>query len=52
MTRFDHLVAPDIEAVLDSWYAVLRLGLEYMKQVYDQKSQPKPVQAHKPSPKR
>jgi hypothetical protein len=37
--------------VLDSWYAVLRPSVDYMKQVCAQKPQPKPVRAYKPSPK-
>jgi hypothetical protein len=36
--------------VLVCWSAVLRPGLDYMKQVCSQKSPPKAVQAHKPSP--
>ena len=56
---FDHFREAFLEAleamgerdpkVLNSWNAVLRPGLDYMKQVCDQKSQPKPVRTHEPS---
>ena len=58
---FDHFRDAFLEAlqamgerhpeVLDSWNAVLRPGLEYMKQVCGHKPQPKAVQSRKPSPK-
>jgi serine/threonine protein kinase len=37
--------------VLDSWYAVLRPGLDYMKQVCAQEPRPRPIRARKLSPK-
>ena len=37
--------------VLDSWYSVLRPGLDYMKQVCGQKRPPKPVRARRSSSK-
>ena len=56
---FDHFHDAFLEAlvamgerdpeVLDSWYAVLRPSLDYMKQVC--LPEPKPVRARKPSPK-
>jgi serine/threonine protein kinase len=56
---FDHFRDAFLEAleamgerdqeVLDSWYAVLRPGVDYMAQVCSQKSQRKPVPAPKPS---
>jgi len=56
---FDHFHDAFLEAlvamgerdpeVLDSWYAVLRPSLDYMKQVCV--PEPKPVRARKPSPK-
>ena len=56
---FDHFRDAFLEAlqamgerdpeVLDSWKAVLRPGLEYMKQVCGHKPQPKAGQARKPS---
>jgi serine/threonine protein kinase len=58
---FDHFRDAFLEAldamgerdpeVLDSWYAVLGPGLDYMKQVCRQMPQRKPLRAHKPSPK-
>ena len=58
---FDHFHEAFLEAlvamgerdpeVLDSWYAVLRPSLDYMKRVCAPKAQPKPVRARKPSPK-
>jgi serine/threonine protein kinase len=37
--------------VLDSWHAVLRPSLDYMKQLCAPEPQPKPARARKPSPK-
>jgi serine/threonine protein kinase len=37
--------------VLDSWYAVLRPGLDYMKQACAQESRPRPMRVRKPSPR-
>lgn len=37
--------------VLDSWYDVLRPGLDYMKQVCAQEPRPRPVRVRKPAPK-
>ena len=58
---FDHFHDAFLEAlkamgerdpeVLDSWYAVLKPSLDYMKQVCAPKPQPKPARARKPAPK-